>query len=371
MRVAFLTTSYPRFEGDFRGIFIARLASSLRQAGADVVVVEPKGYARLKRGAGLVPNLRTSWLARAEFPLYCAHFLVIAVYHAFRCDLIHANWSLSGFVGVLAGRVARKPVIVTERGQFLIDSRNRWLNRWLHWVLSRADDRVVISTSARETLRAKFPDLSFDVIPNGVDDEAFSPSRRGEARQRLGMDGSECQILTVGRLTPVKRLDTLVSALETLERRGAEFRAWIVGDGEERSALEQSLARANLRERVTLLGARPHDETALWTCAADVFVLCSEGEGGGNVVLEAMSAGLVVVSTPVGWAKDFIADGENGIHVPVGDSGALAAALDPLVASVERRRELGAAARGTIESEGLNWSGCATRYLGHYRELVK
>ena len=79
MKVALLTTSYPRFEGDFRGIFIEKLVQAVRHSGVDVVLVEPRGYDALKRGAGLIPNLRTSMLARLLFPIYCVHFLFIAI----------------------------------------------------------------------------------------------------------------------------------------------------------------------------------------------------------------------------------------------------------------------------------------------------
>lgn len=370
MKVALLTTSYPRFDGDFRGVFIARLADALRQQGVDVRVVEPGGYAALKQGAGLIPNLRTSWLARLEFPFYCLHFLVLAVRRARGCDLLHANWSLAGFFAVVAGRVCRTPVLVTERGQFLIDARNRWINRWLHWVLAGAKERVVISESARSTLESKFPDLSFHVIPNGVDDAAFSPVRRDDARIAIGIGGGGLHIVSVGRLTSVKRLDTLVEALAALARRRGGFRAWIVGDGDERESLRRAVETAGLVERVTLVGSKPPAEAARWMCAGDVFVLCSEGEGGGNVVLEAMSAGLAVVATPVGWSRDFIVDGVNGVHVPVGDARALEGALDELLSSPSRVAGLGNAARRTIEEQRLNWPGCASRYIERYREVL-
>lgn len=369
MRVALLTTSYPRFDGDYRGVFIQKLERALCESGVDVVVVEPRGYDVLKRGAGLIPNLQTSLAARLAFPFYCLHFLAIALFHAVRCDLIHANWSLSGFFAVIAAKVTRRRVIVTERGQFLIDAEGKWINRWLHWVLRGATTRVVISESAREAMERKFPDLSFHTVPNGVDDDAFSPARHAEARTSLGLEDGATHILTVGRLTSVKRLDTLVDALVALRSRG-EFRLWVVGDGEEREKLGRAVSRAGLDARVAFLGAKPPEEAARWMCAADVFVLCSAGEGGGNVILEAMAAGLAVVATPVGWARDYIADGENGILFPVGDAAALGDALGALLTSRERVAALGAAARATIEQERLNWAGCAARYVEHYRELA-
>jgi glycosyltransferase involved in cell wall biosynthesis len=365
-----LTTSYPRFPGDYRGVFVKNLADAVRAQGVDVEIIEPRGYAALKGGAGLVPNLQSSMKARLLFPLYCLHFLLISIRSASRCDLLHANWSLSGFFAVLAGKVTGRRVIVTERGQFLIDSRNRWVNRWLGWVLGNASARVAISQSARDKLVEKFPDLAFHVIPNGVDDRRYSPHERDGARAELGLGDDVVHIVTVGRLTEVKRLHTLIGALSRLGGCGVGFRGWVVGGGEQHQSLQAAITEAGLDGTVTLLGARPPEETARWMAAADIFVLCSEGEGGGNVILEAMSAGLAVVSTPVGWAKDFIRDGENGRHVPVGDEKALEQALADLLQDPQRVKHLGAAARRTIADEKLNWSGCAQRYHWLYQELT-
>jgi UDP-glucose:(heptosyl)LPS alpha-1,3-glucosyltransferase len=242
----------------------------------------------------------------------------------------------------------------------------------MRWVMERCDAVVTISEAARETLATKFPEIEVCVVPNGVDDVLFSPEKREVARRDLGLDDSALHVITVGRLTQVKRFDTLVAALAALAARGHRVRGWVVGDGELRGEIERSVAESpSLAGRVTCLGPRPQDEVARWIAAADVFVLTSAGETGGNVVLEAMSAGLPVVSTPVGWAADFISSGRNGIIVPIGDVDALVRELDSLLADAGRRRELGRAARRTIEERGLNWQGCARNYIGRYRELLE
>ena len=364
MRVGLLTTSYPRYPGDYRGIFVKNLTDALRAGGVEVDVIEPPGYDVLKRGAGLIPNLRTSLLAKLAFPFYVAHFLLIALAKARHCDLFHANWSLSGLVAVIAGKFTGRRILLTERSPLLINTSNRWLNRATGWVMRRCDRVVTISAAAREALERKFPDLDVGVVPNGVDVELFAPAGANtEVDDRM--------IVTVGRVTAVKRLDVLLAALAALAGKGIDARACVVGDGEARGALEDEIARdGKLSGNVTFTGAKPQNEVAQWMQRSGIFVLCSEAESGGNVILEAMSTGLAVVSTPVGWAEEFIEDGTNGFLVPVGDAAALEQTLERLIEDAGLRHRLRHAARETILERRMSWSGCADRYRNEYDKLA-
>lgn len=368
MKIGLLTTSYPRHAEDYRGIFIKRLADSLEEAGVSVEIIEPRGYEVLKGGSGLVPNLKKSLLAKLVFPVYCLHFLVLATVRARGCDLLHANWSLSGWFAVVAARLSGKSVLLTERSPLLIGSENRWVNRFLRWVMTRCDVIVTISETAGEMLRQKFSDLEFTVIPNGVQHDVFKP------RQAHGIE-EECNgattVLTVGRVTAVKRLDVFLDAISNLRESGLPVRASIIGGGDQLAALRRSVNDNDvLRDCVEFAGSRTPDHVAKAMADAGVFVLCSEMETGGNVVLEAMSSGLAVISTPVGWANDFITDGENGFVTPIGDVAALTVRLEGLAKDSAARARLGRAARRTILERKLTWEGCAERYIACYRTML-
>lgn len=369
MKVGLLTTSFPRFAGDYRGIFVKRLVDGLVERGIAVDVIEPRGYDVLKRGAGLVPNLKTSFVARLVFPLYCVHFLVIAAVGALRCDLLHANWSLSGFFAVIAGKLAGRKIVLTERSSLLIESRNRWVNTFIGWVMRRSDERVTISDLARRRLEEKFPDLEFRVISNGVDEDMFRP--HGENPQRDPREGQTTGILAVGRVTVSKRLGVLLDAAGQLIEKGFGLQVAIVGDGEALESLQAQAAKSPvLTGHVRFPGRKSPEEVAKLMRESDVLVLCSDRESGGNVILEAMSSGLALVSTPVGWAADYITDGENGFIVPVGDADALAAKLELIIENPALRRELGARARQTVMERGLTWRGCAERYQACYERIL-
>ncbi|HET8872328.1 MAG TPA: glycosyltransferase, partial [Gaiellaceae bacterium] len=152
------------------------------------------------------------------------------------------------------------------------------------------------------------------------------------------------KIIAVGRLKAPKDFLTLVRAASRLPE-GAE--TLIVGEGPDRLRLEQEINALGVTERVRLLGER-YDVPKL-LADADVFVLSSASEGMPVSVLEAMAAGLPVVSSRVGGVPELVVDGETGILVRPGDASALAAALSGLITDPAKRRSLGAAGRARAE----------------------
>ena len=126
---------------------------------------------------------------------------------------------------------------------------------------------------------------------------------------------------------------------------GAPFRALVVGDGPDRERI--AAAARPLGPAVQLLGERGDVRELL--ADADVFVLSSRSEGLPISILEAMAAGLPVVASCVGGVGEIVVDAETGFLVPVGNEGALAAAIERLLADSSLRRRLGAAGRARAE----------------------
>jgi glycosyltransferase involved in cell wall biosynthesis len=161
-------------------------------------------------------------------------------------------------------------------------------------------------------------------------------------------------ILSVGRLRAKKGLHTLIEACALLRSAGADFRAQIVGYGPERAALASAIARYRLEDRVELTGKLDHDEVIHRYGDADLFVLpctiVADGDRDGipNVLLEAMSMGLPVVSTFVSGIPELVEDDGNGLLVAPEDATALAGAMRRLLDDDALRARLGAAARATV-----------------------
>jgi glycosyltransferase involved in cell wall biosynthesis len=143
----------------------------------------------------------------------------------------------------------------------------------------------------------------------------------------------------MGRLHAVKGFDTLILAYQRIAEKLPDWDLVVLGEGAERSRLEALRDRLGLENRVFLPGRTEEPHRAL--SAGEIFVLSSRAEGFGLALIEAMAAGLAVISTdcPVG-PPEIITDGEDGILVPVDDPSALAGAIQELAQNNERRAAL-------------------------------
>jgi glycosyltransferase involved in cell wall biosynthesis len=334
VRVAVLTTSYPRGPDDVAGLFVADQVEHLRTAGFDVEVVAPSGFRHfgLAYGAGIAGNLRARpWLA-GLLPLFLASFRRAAARAARGADVVHAHWLGAGAVAATLG----KPYVLQVWGTDVeLARRVPWLARP---ALRRARTVVAASTelaAAAERLGAR----DVKVIPNGVD-----------VPEMVAEPDEPPHVLYAGRLSAEKGVLELVEASEGLP-------LVVAGDGP-------------LRPRVPgALGFVPHEELLRLYERAAVVACPSRREGFGVVCAEAMAHGRAVVATPVGGMRDLVEDGVNGLVVPVGDVPALRVALERLLGDSVLRARLGAAARDTA-LERLSWGAWTSAALSLYRRAT-
>jgi glycosyltransferase involved in cell wall biosynthesis len=257
-----------------------------------------------------------------------------------RPHIVHSSSSKAGVLGCLAAAAAGIPVrIFTVHG---------WASSWHPGRLDLLGEKLIRSTATQivcvsEGARARGlaagtcrSDRTV-VIANAIDVRA--------APVRSHADGVPT-LVTVGRLKAPKDPLTLVRALASLN--GASFRAVIAGDGPERARVAEELDGLGLAGSVELVGERGDVPELL--AAADVFVLSSRSEALPMSIIEAMAAGLPVVSSGVGGVPELVADGETGFVVPPGDPAALAGALSRLIADPDLRRRMGTAGRARAET---------------------
>ncbi len=246
--------------------------------------------------------------------------------------LLAAMWPLT-VLAIAASLLVRfrGRVLVSEHSPLSLAYAGRgWLHRLLlRWSLRlaypRAGGRIAVSSGVAEDLASLcgLPRDCFTVIHNPT---AFGIRAGGYPVPELleGVVGPV--ILTVGSLKKVKRHDVLIEAFARLERKiGATL--CIVGDGAEREALVRQVESAGLGKHVIF--ARFVADPSPWYAHANLFVLSSDYEGFGNVLVEAMVHGLNIVSTdcPVG-PREVLMDGTYGLLVPVADAAAMAAAIE-------------------------------------------
>ena len=242
-------------------------------------------------------------------------------------------------------------VIFTEHGR-LSDARpsskRQLANRFLRTVPARV---YTVSHDLRNHLVGEaFLRGQVRVLHNGITPAAETSARsRADARHALGIPPTAFVVGAVGRLDPVKSLETLVEAVATVQGRAGNTILVLVGDGPERHRLEADVRRLQLETVVRLVGYRSDVSTIM--PAFDVYVNASTTEGISLTILEAMSAGLPVVATAVGGTPEVVIDGETGLLVPARDSEALAAAILTVRSLPDRGARLGAMGKRRVLAE--------------------
>jgi glycosyltransferase involved in cell wall biosynthesis len=188
------------------------------------------------------------------------------------------------------------------------------------------------------------------VVPNGVDVDLFRPRPAVEVRAELGLAEGPL-LLAVGRLNREKGFHHAVEALARV--RDGDARLVVVGDGEERTALEGLAAKLGTSDRVDFVGRQAVERVAAYMAAADVFLFPTEREEAAPLVLpQAMACGVPVVASAVGGITEVIdRPGENGVVVPPGDVDAIVAAAHRLLVDGDARRRIGRAGRDRVLAE--------------------
>ena len=208
---------------------------------------------------------------------------------------------------------------------------------------------------------------------NGLDLGSVRPPRDGEAvaaRNALGVAADDFVLVTATRLARWKRVDRAIDAVALLRREGIPARLLIVGDGEERTNMEEQVREMGLQESVTFVGAVPQNEVQRYLWAADVFLSVNELSNVGNPLLEAMVAGRCVLTLDEGDTRDLIRDGETGVLLPSGEPQAIATALARLARDPDQRRRLGASARRMAERAFWSWEQRMHAEIDAFEELV-
>jgi glycosyltransferase involved in cell wall biosynthesis len=236
-------------------------------------------------------------------------------------------------------------------------------------VVEGAASVLVTGTLARESVVALGADPArVRIFANTVDVEQWIENadrlfqRRAELREALGLGPDDVAVVTVGRLAPEKGIDVLLRAA-----RQAGLAAVVVGDGPERTRLEQLAAELELAVHFT--GDRPWEAVVEAYVAADVFALLSRREPWGVVVNEAAACGLpLVLSDHVGAARDLLRDGENGFLVLADDVSAAAEALSRIAADPELAGQMRVRSREL--ARGFGYESSVENLLAAVREAT-
>ena len=377
MRILFVSNLFPPDIGG-PATHISRLAAELHDRGHEVRAVV------CAENTDLVSSERFSVKRisrKLPVPIRFAHVFVWVWFWALRSDLVYINGL--ELPAVVASAAALKPRVLKVVGDFAWEYATRQL-----WTSDTIDEfqvqryqlkvelvRLVQRFYCRFATRVVAPSLYLKGLVKGwgvsedvvvVINNALTgdPSIRipaGEIRQSIGMAGPI--VLNVARLYSWKKTDDLI-------RMSLEFNSdaglVVVGDGPERSALEELGRR--IQAPVVFVGAVPQADIYSYLAAADIFVLNTSYEGMSHVLLEARWAGARIVTTTVGGNLEILEHGKNALLVEYGDRQALIDAVNSLLDDPALGARLSSAAR--TELEHYRWERLVDETLALCGELV-
>ncbi len=309
-----------------------------------------------------------------------------------RYDLIHSHYWMSGIaaadlktrwrvpivhmfhtLGIMKQRVARPGE--EPEGDYRLEGEKAVL---------KVADRIIAATPA-ELAQMQWlyqADVSkIVVIPPGVDLSHFYPIPLDEAKEFVGLRPCDNMLLYVGRIEPLKGIDTLLEAISLIEKKGIfekyPFCLIVIGgdpfEGPEQMSEEMGRL-LDLREKfqlenvVTFLGKRSQDTLPYYYSAAQAVIVPSHYESFGIVALEAMACGTPVVASQVGGLAFLVQDGITGFTVPSDEPEALAEKLILLIGEPELRERMGKQA--AVFAQDYGWGIIAGKLIKVYEDLL-
>jgi len=401
MKILVLTSSFPRFSGDYQGNFIFHLARGQVETGNTVLVVcphipgtrfretmegvevvrfpyfYPYCLERLSSGTGMYSALRHSLLAWFQLPLFvlCQFLMVRRITREQNTDIIHSHWIVpQGLMGGLCHRLFRIPHITTIHGTDMnLVKTSRVLRIACRFIVRNSAAVTVNSAFMKKQLESVVPGITTEIhtIPMGVDPAAFRTGTDPEDQKKTH---DENIILNVGRLIDWKGTACLVAAMPEVLSRFPSTKLVIIGTGPQEETLRQQVRNLHLEKHVEFAGTVSDMAMKRWYQAADVFVLPSlvesgKTEGLGVVLLEAMASGCPVIGSSVGGIPDIITDGKTGLLVPERDSHSLAKSIIAVLSDPELRRLLTVNGYERVCRQ-FAWETITGRFSSVYRQIL-
>jgi glycosyltransferase involved in cell wall biosynthesis len=387
-----ITSSFPRWAGDYAGCFVYALVERLAKT-YDVTVLAPSdmgalaqetmgrltvvrhrqgwgAHPNLAYGSGIVPNIiRAPWRI-LHLPLYliCLLKAINKLIRSEQITLINAHWLYpAGLAAIFYKHFYASQIRVLITG-YRADIAGcelvvgRWLKKWL---LRKANAVSVANHALVNTVRALGYAGPLTVCPMGVDTAEFSPERK-DLPPVAGPEGTARFILFVGSLIKRKGIALLIDAMPAVVKAIPDLGLVVIGEGHDRDCLRDKARHLGIEARIKFVGAQPHNELPSWFARAEALVLPSYSEGYPLVVVEALSSGLIPIVSSIPVFQEIQATEPVLVLMRDWSSAAISETIIGVVSQPERMKNMRARARN-YAVRCLDWTVIA----GHYRNIIE
>lgn len=388
IKILIISSSYPRYYGDFSGNFIHEISKRLDKSKYCVLVLSPHcrkckrkelldnvqiyrfryfipvSQQSLAYNSGISSNIRKKNLAKIQVPFFFISelFSTLKLCRKNKIQIIHSHWLLpQGLTGAICKKALGIKHVTNIHGSDINTILNsEILTKITKFTLKYSDLIIANSSYTKEKLLQKFPEVRYkcSLVPMGIDLSKYNVdmSENTDSNGSVIRDKEKILeniylekergplILSVGRLVDWKGTEYLVRSVESLKKYFLGIKLVIIGEGPEKEKLERLVQDLKLSNNVIFKGYLDNEGVINHYRIADVFVLPSidlngQTEGLGVVLLEAMACNVPVIGSNVGGIPDIIRDGWNGFLVPEKDPKAIAEKIKIILEDDKLREE--------------------------------
>ena len=402
IRVLVIATTFPRWEDDQEPRFVYNLCQNLpkevdihvlaphapnakeQETWGEIKITRfpyfyPKYLKKLCYDGGIIPKLKSSWLARVQLPFFLFFLFIrlIKMTANNRFDLIHCHWLIpQGFFCALIKFFRGTPYLLTAHGGDVYSFKGiPVIPNLIKFALKRSTFCTVNSQATRNQVLKFSKNSSIKVVPMGVDLKEFHPGNYNE-KFKAPFGEKNLLLLGVGRLAEKKGFKYLIEAMPLILQEIPSAKLVIIGFGPQKARLENQIQQLELASSISLIGGKTGKELQDWFASADIFIgpsiITADGdtEGQGVVFLEAMASGTAVIASDVGGIKDAVRDNISGLLVPEKNPQAIAEKVLTLAKNNQLKEKL---IQNALELVRSDYSGeqLSQKFLTLYTQCLE
>ena len=402
IRVLVIATTFPRWEDDQEPRFVYNLCQNLpkevdihvlaphapnakeQETWGEIKITRfpyfyPKYLQKLCYDGGIIPKLKSSWLARVQLPFFLFFLFIrlIKMTANNRFDLIHCHWLIpQGFFCALIKFFRGTPYLLTAHGGDVYSFKGiPVIPNLIKFALKRSTFCTVNSQATRNQVLKFSKNSSIKVVPMGVDLKKFHPGNYNE-KFKAAFGEKNLLLLGVGRLAEKKGFKYLIEAMPLILQEIPSAKLVIIGFGPQKARLENQIQQLELASSISLIGGKTGKELQDWFASADIFIgpsiITADGdtEGQGVVFLEAMASGTAVIASDVGGIKDAVRDNISGLLVPEKNPQAIAEKVLTLAKNNQLKEKL---IQNALELVRSDYSGeqLSQKFLTLYTQCLE